>query len=194
MQNRKLSRRLLGAAAFAVTGAIAMPAQAEMDKRPDLKAKAEAALEQCRAVAQSCAEVTDRAPGVLVFPEVTSASLVVGGAGANGVLWVNGQIDGFYRLAETSVGVQAGYRESSQVYALDAASLKALRGEGTWKIGSDTEVTVVSEGASAEGVSGTGGTKAFVFNQDGLNAGVSLEGIRIHELESEDLVKGDGKS
>jgi lipid-binding SYLF domain-containing protein len=151
-----------------------------------LKQAAEATLAKCSAISDSCQRATDAAAGVLVFPEVVSASLVIGGTGSKGVLYVDDQFAGFYGLGEGSVGFQAGVEKSSQVFALDATALEALRGEGTWKIGADAKITVVAEGATAQGVSGTGHTEVFVFDEKGLHAGAAVRGLTIFALD-EDL-------
>jgi lipid-binding SYLF domain-containing protein len=151
-----------------------------------LTKEAEAALSRCKSVSPACIEATESAAGVLVFPEVTSASIIVGGAGAKGVLWVDGKIDGYYGLGEGSVGLQIGVKKASEVFALNADALNRLRGEGTWKIGTDADITVIGAGATEKTASGQGGTAVFVFDEKGLSAGVAIEGVTIQKLAMDD--------
>jgi lipid-binding SYLF domain-containing protein len=158
---------------------LAAPSYADDDNKAALVNEAQATLDRCKDMSDACANSTAAAAGVLVFPEVTSASLGIGGAGAKGVMWVNGQVDGVYKLGEMSIGPQFGVKTSSQVYALNAEALSKLRDEGSWKIGTEAEVTVVGAGATDDTASGQGGTAAFVFDEKGFAAGASVEGVTI---------------
>ncbi len=79
-----------------------------------------------------------RARGVMIFPRLVKASLIVGGEGGNGVLVVKGN-DGswsnpaFYSLGAPSVGLQIGYQEASVVLFLmeDSVVQKALHSDFT---------------------------------------------------------------
>ena len=73
-------------------------------------------LDNCRAVAETCAADIDAAAGVLVFPEVWKADLIVGGAGGEGVLFIDGEPTGQYYIGKASVGLQAGVDQSEMVY------------------------------------------------------------------------------
>jgi lipid-binding SYLF domain-containing protein len=179
----------LGAAAFAALS-VAAPAYADHDdaeKMAALVKESQATLERCHAMSDACASVTNVSSGVLVFPEVTSASVGIGGAGGRGVLFVNGKVEGYYGIGEVSIGPQFEVKKSSQVYALNSEALNALRDDGSWKIGTDADVTVVGAGATDQTASGEGGTAAFVFDEKGLSAGVSLEGVSINRLEKDDF-------
>src|SRR5438477_11363521 len=73
-------------------------------------------LEECQRMSSSCAATTKNAMGVLVFPSVVKADLIVGGAGGKGALIENGRITGYYNLGAASAGLQVGVENSSQVY------------------------------------------------------------------------------
>ena len=57
-----------------------------------------------------------RAKGILVFPEIIKAGLLIGGQYGEGVLRVGGKTTGFYRSIAASYGLQAGAQSFS--YAL----------------------------------------------------------------------------
>lgn len=145
-------------------------------------------LMQCQAVSARCALQTADAPAVLVFPEVTEASLIVGGQGARGVLMSEGQVKGYYTLGAASIGAQAGVQEISQVYVFtNQEALSSLVDADTWRVGVDAEITVIDAGASAEAVGGKGDVTVYVFDQEGLAAGVSIKGLNISRMDDGDL-------
>ncbi len=193
MRYMKPASLFLGAAVAASMLAALAPAHAKKDVDA-LTQEAQAALDRCTSMSAACAQATKAAAGVLVFPEVTSASIIVGGAGAKGVLWVNGKIDGYYSLGEGSIGLQFGVKKASEVFALNGDALGRLRGEGTWKIGTDADVTVIGAGATEKTASGQGGAAVFVFDEKGLSAGVAVEGVTIQRLRPDDLSDGDPKN
>jgi lipid-binding SYLF domain-containing protein len=187
MRHSFLTVRLLAAAAATVVAMAFTDAYAgdegKGSKTATLTKEAEITLQRCKDMSPACADATSSAAGVLVFPEVTSASIIVGGAGAKGVLWVNGKIDGYYSLGEASIGPQVGVQKSSEVFALNGKALAALKDEGSWKIGTEADVTVVGAGATDQTASGQGGTAVFVFDEKGLSAGVAVEGVTINRLD-----------
>jgi lipid-binding SYLF domain-containing protein len=74
--------------------------------------------------------ILQRARGVLIFPRLVKASLIVGGEGGNGVL-VARQPDGswsdpaFYSLGAPSLGLQLGYQQAVVVlFIMDDATLE----------------------------------------------------------------------
>jgi SH3 domain-containing YSC84-like protein 1 len=89
----------------------------------------------------------ERARGVMIFPRLVKASLIVGGEGGNGVLVVKGN-DGtwsnpaFYSLGAPSLGLQIGYQEASVVLFLmeDSVVQKALHSDVT--LGTNTSVAL----------------------------------------------------
>jgi lipid-binding SYLF domain-containing protein len=134
-------------------------------------------LKQCQQLSTSCAETTKNAPGVLVFPNVVKADLIIGGAGGKGALIENGKITGYYNIGAASAGLQAGVERASQVYVFRTAdALAKLKDGSEWKAGATADVTLVEADASAR--SATGNVLAYIFDAKGLHAGVSLDVFR----------------
>ncbi len=199
----KAVRNVLGltaglAASAAMTGA-ASATMAETD-RAAFEQKVMDAMEQCETVAETCAANMENAAGVLVFPEVIKASLGVGGSGAQGALVVDGEIQGMYDLASASLGLQAGVDEVTQTIVFRSEeALQSFQDSPEWEIGADANVTVINVGANADTMSGgeEDPVVSYVYEQDGLAAGVSLEGTLItaddgDEALDEDMKDGDG--
>jgi lipid-binding SYLF domain-containing protein len=53
-------------------------------------------------------KIGERAKGILIFPHILKAGLIIGGAFGEGVLRVKGKADGYYTSTAASYGLQIG--------------------------------------------------------------------------------------
>lgn len=165
---------ILGLATLTPGVAQATARHAALDK------SAMATLRQCRIVSSSCAVMTKNAVGILVFPSVTKADLIIGGAGGEGALIEGGKITGYYNIGAASAGLQAGLENAKQVYVFRSEEALAKLKEGPdWKAGATAGVTVVKADANAGAV--TGDVLAYIFDSKGLHAGVSVDVFDVWE-------------
>lgn len=135
-------------------------------------------LKQCQNISSSCAETTKDATGILVFPNVVKADLIIGGAGGKGALIENGTITGYYNIGAASAGLQAGIESASQVYVFrNADALGKLKDGSEWKAGATADVALIEADANARSTSGS--ILAYVFDAKGLHAGISLDVFRV---------------
>lgn len=138
-----------------------------------LDQRAQSTLKACQRMSPSCAQATKNAVGILVFPSVVKADLILGGSGGKGALIENGQITGYYSLGVVSAGLQVGIDQSSQVYVFrNAQAVSNLKNGMEWKVGATADVTLVSTNAAAQTMNGS--TLAYIFNSSGLEGGLSL--------------------
>ena len=86
-------------------------------KRESIDANVDSALARLYAQDPSSRELVAKARGVLVFPSIVSAGLVVGGSYGQGALRVHGRTTEYYSTAAGSVGLLAG-AESKAMYLL----------------------------------------------------------------------------
>lgn len=134
----------------------------------------------------SAQELVSRARGVLVFPNVLEAGLVVGASRGDGALRKGGRTVSYHRTTGGSFGLQAGAQSTAVIVLFmtdDAlARFEASRG---WTAGVDATVTLVSVGANAQMTSATAQQPVigFVLSNTGLMAGVTLDGSRITRLQ-----------
>jgi lipid-binding SYLF domain-containing protein len=131
-------------------------------------------------------ELVAKARGVLVFPRVLSAGLVVGGEFGNGELRTNGSLDGYYRLTTGSVGWQIGAQSQALVFLfMTQDSLDKFRGGNGWSGGVDASVALLKAGAngSVDASASGASTVAFVMTNAGLMAGLTLEGTKITRIQ-----------
>jgi len=159
---------ILGLLALSIGAGHAMAVDAALDS------SVMSTLSDCQRISTSCASTTKNAAGILVFPSVVKADLIIGGAGGKGALIENGKITGYYNIGAGSAGLQVGVDSASQVYVFRSVqALTNLKQGPDWKVGAAAGVTLVNTDANAKAI--TGDVLAYIFNAKGLNAGISLD-------------------
>lgn len=172
--------------ASAAMGAAILPIAAEAATQEDLNRDAEQALQTLYRSNPVAQDISKKAKAVLVFPSIVKAGLVFGGAYGEGVLKTGSKITGYYNSFTGSWGLQAGAQ--SYGYAVFLMNDKAIgylhRSEG-WEIGVGPTVVLVNEGVAKNLSSSTlkDDAYAFIFDQQGLMAGVSIEGTKISQIK-----------
>jgi len=142
----------------------------------DLDTKVMAALNQCKQVEASCG--TGSPAAYLVFPDVTSVALGVGGAGGDGALVKDGKIVSYWRMGKGTVGLTAGVQAASYVFKInDAKTLAQYQKDGEWSIGAKSGLTIAKADANAQADSQN--SVAYVFDATGLMADVSIDAMKI---------------
>jgi lipid-binding SYLF domain-containing protein len=130
-------------------------------------------------------ELVSKASGVLVFPRVVSAGLVVGGEYGKGALRAGGRTEGYYSMGSLSVGLQAGAQSKAVIILfMTQDALNKFRSSSGWTAGVDGTVALLKVGANGEIDTNTATqpVEAMVLTNAGLMAGVSLEGTKITKL------------
>ena len=148
----------------------------------DLTSQSRAALQQLVAQSPAAAKVKSKALAVLVFPDVVKAGFIFGAQGGKGILFVHGQPNGRYRTVAASYGLQAGVQKYG--YALFLMNQKAVNWVNNtrgWEIGTGPSVVIVDKGMARSFTTDTmhSGIYAFTFDQQGLMAGLGLQGSKI---------------
>ena len=126
------------------------------------------------------------AKGVLVFPNIIKAGLVFGGSYGEGVLLKGSQVTDYYNSVAGSWGFQAGAQSYGYaVFLMTDEAVRYIEKTKGWEVGVGPTVVVVDTGA-AKNIS-TSSLKndayAFIFSQQGLMAGVSIEGTKISHIK-----------
>jgi lipid-binding SYLF domain-containing protein len=122
------------------------------------------------------------AKAVLVFPNIVKAGLVFGGSYGEGELLRGSKVEGYYNSVTGSWGLQAGAQSYGYVmFLMTEKAVKYVRETKGWEIGVGPTVVLVDEGLAKNLSSSTlkDDAYAFVFDQQGLMAGVSIEGTKI---------------
>ena len=126
------------------------------------------------------------AKAVLVFPNMIKAGLVFGGSYGEGVLLKGSQVTDYYNSVAGSWGLQIGAQSYGYaVFLMTDEAVSYIEKTKGWEVGVGPTVVVVDAGA-AKNIS-TSSLKndayAFIFSQQGLMAGVSIEGTKISHIK-----------
>ena len=157
------------------------------NSQAELVDKSRAALNELYTVMPDAKDLRGRAKGILVFPDILKAGLLVGGSGGNGVLFSpDGRVMGYYNLASVSYGLQAGAETFSEaMFMMTPDALRYLDNSDGWSIGAGPSVVVVDSGMAKDFSSTTlrSDVFAFVYGQEGLMGGIGVQGQKITKLD-----------
>jgi lipid-binding SYLF domain-containing protein len=144
------------------------------------------ALQRLVAQNPAAARVKSKAIAVLVFPQVIKAGFILGAQEGQGILFLHGRPSGRNRTVAGSYGLQAGVQRYG--YALFLMNQKAVdwvNNTRGWEIGTGPSVVIVDKGMARSFTTDTlhSGIYAFTFDQQGLMAGLGLQGSKIIRLD-----------
>jgi len=160
-------------------------AQASQNKRTEINMGTDSALAQLYRQEPGSRAVVQQAKGVLVFPKVFKAGLVVGGEYGEGELRVNNRPVDYYSATAGSLGLQAGAQEKSIfILFMTDEALRQFQASSGWTVGGDASVALINVGASGSASSQTvqRPVVGYVLTQGGLLVDVSLNGTKISKL------------
>lgn len=179
MKNTR-SKLLTLAAAAMVT--MSMIGSAHAATAEDLERDSRQALQTLQQSNAVAATIARSAKAVLVFPNIVKAGLVFGGSYGEGVLLKNDAVVNYYNSVTGSWGLQAGAQSYAYVvYLMTDAAVRYLEQSQGWELGVGPTLVVVDEGV-AKNLSTSSlqdDAYAFIFSQQGLMAGVSIEGTKV---------------
>jgi lipid-binding SYLF domain-containing protein len=164
------------------------PSQTESPRvdRHEINSNVDAALSKLYDTVPSSREMARHAKGILVFPTVFQAGLVVGGEYGKGSLRVGNVTEEYYRLTAGSVGWQIGAQSKAVVLLfMTEESLNRFRHGDGWDVGADATVALATIGANGDVDSNTmhKPVVGFVVTNAGLMAGATLQGTKISKIE-----------
>jgi len=165
-----------------------LPKVAEAATKADLNHDSEAALNALYASNPTAKAIGAKAKAILIFPSIVKAGLVFGGAYGEGELLSHGTVEHYYNSFSGSWGLQAGAQSYGYVvFLMSDKAVKYLHDSAGWEIGVGPTVVVVNEGVARNLSTSTlkDDAYAFIFDQKGLMAGVSIEGTKISKIKNE---------
>jgi lipid-binding SYLF domain-containing protein len=177
---------LIGILASIVAIALTTNAAVAADDRADLTKEPQAALNNLYAKVDGAKVLGAKALAILVFPKITKAGLGIGGQSGEGALFKAGKAVAFYRTSGASVGLQIG----GQIYGyamffMNQKALDALDNANGFEVGAGPTVVSMDEGKAKTATSTTAKDDiyAFIFSQQGLMAGIEIQGNKITKLD-----------
>jgi lipid-binding SYLF domain-containing protein len=177
--------KLLLCAVLTVAILCSVPMVASAESAQKISRDAQKALQTLYAKSESAKTLGEKAKAVLVFPAITKGGFIVGGQYGEGALIKSGKVAGYYSTIQASYGLQAGIQKYAYAMVLmtDAAVEYIDKSDG-WELGTGPTIVIVDAGASA-GISTTTGQSdvyAFFFSQQGLMAGLGIQGTKITKI------------
>ncbi|MBP1731292.1 MAG: twin-arginine translocation pathway signal [Deltaproteobacteria bacterium] len=170
--------------AFAL-GALAGSNPAQAATAAELDRDANRVLGKLYAKIPAAKALGEKAKGVLVFPAILKGGFIVGGQYGEGALLKDGKTVAYYETVSGSYGLQIGAQKYGYaMFFMTDAALKYLDKSDGWELGTAPNIVVWDEGM-AGGFSTTtlsSDTYAFFFAQEGLMAGLGLQGTKITKI------------
>lgn len=187
MKKRQFVAAMLGVLVLATGCSTTGPGGSDpAARRQSINSSVDNALANLYRQAPGAQDLVGRARGVLVFPSVLEAGFVFGARTGDGALRKGGKTVSFHRTTGGSFGLQAG-AQSTAVFLLFMTDDALARFENSsgWTAGVDATVTLLTVGANAQMTSATVQQPVigYVLSNQGLMAGVTVDGSRITRLQ-----------
>ena len=184
INRRSLVALALASAPVCSIGVLGRPAYAATAE--DLNRDAAQALQMLYRTNPVALKISKIAKAVLVFPNIVKAGLIFGGAYGEGVLMEGSKVIDYYNSINGSWGLQAGAQSYGYaVFLMNDKAMSYLQQSKGWEIGIGPTVVLVNDGV-AKNLSSTtlqDDAYAFIFNQQGLMASLSIEGTKISRIK-----------
>jgi lipid-binding SYLF domain-containing protein len=127
----------------------------------------------------SLGPLLDKSAGYIIFPKVKEGGFIVGGAGATGVVYENGQPVGEAKLSRVSLGATVGGQKYSELVAFrDKATLDKTKG-GDMDLGAQASAVIIKSGAGAATNFGEKGVAVVINPLGGAMVSAAVKGQRI---------------
>lgn len=125
-------------------------------------------------------QLVDKSSGMLVMPLIGEAGFVVGGSYGEGALLINGVPVDYYSATQGSVGFQIGAQQFAYVlFFMTPEALRRFRTSPGWAAGAAAEFVGGDTGSALTANTATKNSViAFLFAQQGLMAGATIEGTK----------------
>ena len=169
-----------------VAGAWIHPNGAAAGTAAELDREAKSALQELYAEIPSARMMGERAKGILVFPSIVKGGFLVGGQYGEGALLKNGKTSGYYNTIQMSYGLQAGIQEYGYaMFFMTGEAMEWLDRSDGWEVGAGPSIVVVDTGKASSMTTTTlqSDIYAFFFDQQGLMAGLGLQGTKITRIQ-----------
>ncbi|SDZ09776.1 YSC84-related protein [Nitrosomonas sp. Nm33] len=154
-------------------------AAVEIDREVDI------ALAQLFQTTPEARDLAARAKGILVFPNILKAGFIAGAQYGKGAMRKGRMTTGYYNIVAASYGLQAGVQSFSYaMFFMNNEALNYLDSSAGFEIGVGPSVVVVDAGVARTLTTTTlkDDVYAFIFGQQGLMAGLGLQGSKISRI------------
>jgi lipid-binding SYLF domain-containing protein len=154
----------------------------------ELDRKAAAAEKNLLATHEAARTLAKEARAILVFPNIVKGGFMFGGQFGDGALRRDGHTVAYYRSVAASYGLQAGVQTFGYaLFLMNDKAMKYLDASAGWELGVGPTLVVVDKGTAAALTTTTARSDvyAFIFDQQGLMAGIGIQGTKITRIHPE---------
>lgn len=169
-----------------VTGVVMNPNPANADSAAEIDKEVKLALENLYATSPKAVALGKKAKGILVFPSIIKAGLIVGGQYDEGELIIDGKVRGYYNTVQVSYGLQIGVQvHGYALFFMTDEALEYLDKSDGWEVGVGPSIVVVDAGAATSTTTTSAKSEiyALFFNQKGFMGALGLQGTKITKIE-----------
>jgi len=145
------------------------------DERGSLHARVEGAMADFQATDPSLKSLLNSAQAYVIFPNVISAAIVIGGAHGRGEAYEKGQLAGYSDISQGSVGAQLGGQGFAELIVFQTHSAFVDFTQGTLEFDARATAVAASSGA-ATSADYRRGVVVFTLPQGGLMAQAAIGG------------------
>ena len=131
-------------------------------------------------------QLSDRARGVLAFPDIVKAGFLFGAQFGEGALRQRGKTTGYYNSVAASYGLQAGVQVFGYaLFFMSDSALRYLDTSGGFELGTGPSIVVLDAGTARSFSTSTvqHDIYAVFFDQRGLMAGLGIQGSKISRID-----------
>jgi lipid-binding SYLF domain-containing protein len=175
-------RCFMGMAILSVLAAALIAAPASAASKKEINAKADKALAALYKSIPDTKKIAQKASGVLIFPDIYKAGLIVGGSFGEGVMRIGGKVDSYYTATSASYGLQiGGTRFGYVMFLMDAKAVDYIKKSDGWEVGVGPQLVAGDAKYASKFTTTTeqNGVVVFFVNQEGAFAGGGIEGTKI---------------
>lgn len=144
-----------------------------------------AALNKLYQTTPSARTLAAKARGILVFPNVVKAGFIGGAEYGKGAMRKGGKTTGYYSIVAGSYGLQAGVQSFGYaMFFMNDAAITSLNSAKGLEVGVGPSIVVLDEGMAKKATTTTlrDDVYAYVFGQQGLMAGLGIQGSKITRI------------
>jgi lipid-binding SYLF domain-containing protein len=173
----------IAAVALSMAAVLATPGWA--GSAAELDRKSAAALQNLLASHDAARVLAKEARAILVFPNIVKGGFLFGGQFGDGALRRNGRSVAYYRSLAASYGLQAGVQTFGYaLFLMNEKAIEYLDKSAGWELGVGPTLVVVDKGVAGALTTTTARSDvyAFFFDQQGLMAGIGLQGTKITRI------------
>ena len=163
-----------------------MASAAQSAEAAQIDREADAALKKLLEDTPEAEMFKKEAKGILIFPSIVKGGFIIGAHYGKGALKKDGRTVGYYSSLAASYGLQAGIQSFGYImFFMNDQALEYLDNSEGWELGVGPSIVVMDKGAGKSLTTTTGRSDvyAFIFSQQGLMAGLGLQGSKITKID-----------